>query len=162
MRPPQVGIAVAGYQLPVRHRQLRDIFQEEGHRRVVVGERIHLSEEDLIRYQATVIEDGLVTDYHGHRIVGVPGACGCITAQQSLNVLDGFDLASTGVGTVESVHLQAEAFRRAFADRYRWVGDPKQVAVPWQGLLSGGYARVLRESIDPTFSGCWSTFPLLR
>lgn len=108
-----------------------------------------VSEEDLATYRATLVDGGLTTDYRGHQVVGVPGACGAVTALQSLNILEGFDLARSGAGTPESVHRQAEAFRRAFADRYRYVGDPKQAAVPWSGLLSKAYARALRDRIDP-------------
>ncbi|MBI3979372.1 MAG: gamma-glutamyltransferase [Chloroflexi bacterium] len=108
-----------------------------------------IAEEDLARYRATIVEGGLVTDYRGHQIAGVPGASGCITAQQSLNILEGYDLASRGAGAPESLHLEAEAFRRAFADR-RYVGDPKQVSVPWRGLTSREYAGVVRAGIDPT------------
>ncbi|MEA2529012.1 MAG: gamma-glutamyltranspeptidase / glutathione hydrolase [Thermomicrobiales bacterium] len=107
-----------------------------------------ISEEDLARYQPTVYDGGQVTTYRGHQIVGVPGACGSITAQQGLNILEGFDLPPSG--TVERLHLQAEAFRLAFADRYCWMGDPKQPHVPRRGLLSKEYAEERRAEIDPT------------
>jgi gamma-glutamyltranspeptidase/glutathione hydrolase len=108
-----------------------------------------ISEEDLARYRPTVYEGGQVTTYRGHEIVGVPGACGSITAQEGLNILEGFDLAGFGAGTVEALHLEAESFRRAFADRYALVGDPKQVSVPWDELLSKDYAARRRAEIDP-------------
>ncbi|HEX5502301.1 MAG TPA: gamma-glutamyltransferase [Thermomicrobiales bacterium] len=108
-----------------------------------------ITEEDLARYRPTVTEGGLATDYRGHRIVGVPGACGSVTLQQGLAILEGYDLAALGHGSVAATHLQAEAFRLAFADRYRYVADPKQVAVPWAGLLSPDYAAERRALIDP-------------
>lgn len=106
-----------------------------------------IAEEDLARYRATVVEP-LSIDFRGHRVFAVPGACGGVTALQALNLLDGFDLAAAEPGSVRDLHLQAEAFRRAFADRYRHVADPKQVAVPWRGLLSPGYARTIRDQIQ--------------
>jgi gamma-glutamyltranspeptidase/glutathione hydrolase len=108
-----------------------------------------ISEDDLARYQPTVYDGGQVTTYRGHEIVGVPGACGSITAQQGLNILEGFDVAGLGADTVEGLHCEAESFRRAFADRYCLVGDPKQVAVPWHELLSKEYAAQRRADIDP-------------
>ncbi|HEY7031563.1 MAG TPA: gamma-glutamyltransferase, partial [Thermomicrobiales bacterium] len=108
-----------------------------------------IAEGDLARYQPTVYDGGQVTTYRGHEIVGVPGACGSITAQQGLNILEGFDLAGIGASTVETLHLEAESFRRAFADRYCLVGDPKQVAVPWRELLSKEDAARRRADIDP-------------
>ncbi|HVC33392.1 MAG TPA: gamma-glutamyltransferase [Chloroflexota bacterium] len=106
-----------------------------------------ISEEDLARYQATLFEDPIATDYRGDRVFAVPGACGGITALQALNVMEGFDLRSAGAGSLLDLHLQAEAFRGAFADRYRYVADPKQVAVPWKGLLARDYARARRDLI---------------
>lgn len=108
-----------------------------------------ITEEDLSRYQPTVTEGGLASEYRGWQLIGVPGACGAITVQQGLKILEGFGLSARGFGSVESLHLQIEAFRHAFADRYRYVADPKQEAVPWQGLLSDGYAREVRNRIDP-------------
>jgi gamma-glutamyltranspeptidase/glutathione hydrolase len=107
-----------------------------------------IAEEDLARYQPTIWDGGLALDYRGHRVVGVPGACGGITALQGLSVLGQLDLDATAPGSAEDLHLQAEAYRRAFADRYRYVGDPKQVSVPWGGLLSASYARALADGID--------------
>lgn len=106
-----------------------------------------ISEEDLARYQASLNEP-LTVDYHGHRVFGVPGACGGITVLQALSILNGYDLASTAAGDVFDYHVQAESMRRAFADRYRYVADPKQVVVPWQGMLSKDYARTIRDQID--------------
>lgn len=108
-----------------------------------------ITEDDLARYRPTVTEGGLVTDYRGYRVVGVPGACGSVTLQQGLTTLAGYDLGALGHGSVAATHLQAEAFRLAFADRYRYVADPKQVPVPWAGLLSPDYAAERRALIDP-------------
>jgi gamma-glutamyltranspeptidase/glutathione hydrolase len=108
-----------------------------------------IAAEDLARYRPTVYDGGQVTTYRDHEIIGVPGACGSITAQQGLNILEGFDLPALGPGSVERLHLEAEAFRRAFADRYCLVADPKQESVPWRGLLSKEYAADRRAEIDP-------------
>jgi gamma-glutamyltranspeptidase/glutathione hydrolase len=39
--------------------------------------------------------------------------------------------------------------RRAFMDRNRWLGDPDQVKMPLERLLSKSYAASLRAQIDP-------------
>jgi gamma-glutamyltranspeptidase / glutathione hydrolase len=109
-----------------------------------------IGEEDLACYRAAVVEDGVGVEYRGHTVVGVPGACGCITALQALNILEGFDLAARPADALETVHLHAETYRRAFADRYRYVGDPTQSRVPWSGLLSKAYAARRRAEIGPT------------
>jgi len=64
-------------------------------------------------------------------------------------LLEAFDLAAGGPDSLRTLHLEAEAYRRAFADRYRYVGDPKQVPVPWQGLLARAYNRQRAAEIDP-------------
>lgn len=108
-----------------------------------------ITEADLARYQPTVSEGGMTAGYRDCRIVGVPGACGAVTALQGLAILEGYDLAALGQSTPATLHRQAEAFRLAFADRYRYVGDPKQVPVPWEGLLSREYAATRRRAIHP-------------
>jgi len=108
-----------------------------------------IAEEDLARYQPTLYEGGLEIAYRGCQVVGVPGACGGLTALQGLAILESFDLAALPPDSADALHLQAEAYRRAFADRYRHLGDPKQVRVPWRGLLHPAYARELARAIDP-------------
>ena len=109
-----------------------------------------ISEEDLARYQPTITEGGISTEYRGYTVIGMPGASGCVTALQGLNLLERFDLAASGPETLATVHLHAEAYRRAFADRYQYIGDPKQSRVPWDGLLSKAYAAHRAAEIDPT------------
>ena len=106
-----------------------------------------LTMEDLRTYEPQLL-DPQVTRYRGYEICGVPGACGCITAQQSLNILDGFELSACSSGGAGAYHLQIEASRRAFADRYTFMGDPKAVPVPIDGMLSEQYADVVRNVID--------------
>jgi len=42
-----------------------------------------------------------------------------------LGILSSFDLADHPLDSADSVHLQIEAVKLAFADAYRFVGDPK-------------------------------------
>ncbi|NIR13809.1 MAG: gamma-glutamyltransferase, partial [Desulfobacterales bacterium] len=46
-------------------------------------------------------------------------------------------------------HLVAEAIGLAFADRYKYMGDPGWVKVPQNGLVSKRYAEELVKGIDP-------------
>jgi beta-lactamase class A len=65
-----------------------------------------------------------------------------------LNVLEGYDLARTGYGSAATVHLMAEAMRRAFADRARYLGDPDaNPRMPIERLISKEYAAALRRTI---------------
>jgi len=63
-------------------------------------------------------------------------------------------LQGTGAGGMEHnsaayLHLLIEALDLAFADREAYLGDPKFVNVPVEGLLSDDYARSQRARIDP-------------
>jgi gamma-glutamyltranspeptidase/glutathione hydrolase len=52
-------------------------------------------------------------------------------------------------GSDQLLHLQAEAMRRAFTDRNKWLGDPDFVQMPLDRLLSKDYAASLQQEIDP-------------
>src|SRR5207249_671950 len=65
----------------------------------------------------------------------------------TLNLLEGFDIASFGPGSLAFLHRYVEAFKLAAADREGFFGDPDQVDVPIRGLLNKDYADRRRELI---------------
>src|SRR2546427_12837956 len=65
----------------------------------------------------------------------------------TLNLLEGFDVASLGAGSLEFLHQYTEAFKLAAADREGFFGDPEQVDVPIAGLLDKDYASERRRLI---------------
>jgi gamma-glutamyltranspeptidase/glutathione hydrolase len=68
---------------------------------------------------------------------------------ETLNILEGYDLAKAGSRSAESVHLTAEAFRRAFFDRAEFLGDPDFTKLPIAQLTDKKYAEAWRTTIDP-------------
>jgi gamma-glutamyltranspeptidase/glutathione hydrolase len=58
---------------------------------------------------------------------------------------------------VDRTHLLAESFRRAFAVRNHFLGDPDFVAIPRERLLSRGFADSLGASISPNRASPSST-----
>jgi gamma-glutamyltranspeptidase/glutathione hydrolase len=66
-----------------------------------------------------------------------------------LNIVEGYDLSELGYAKPESVHYMADAIGLAFADRFKYMGDPGFVDVPLKGLVSKEYAAILREKIKP-------------
>jgi gamma-glutamyltranspeptidase/glutathione hydrolase len=58
---------------------------------------------------------------------------------QILGMLERFDLAAHGPGAPATVHVMAEAARRAYADRSRWLGDPDHFDIPGDGLIDPEY-----------------------
>jgi len=87
--------------------------------------------------------------YRGYEIIGAPPpSSGGTTLVEVLNILEGFDLAKTGNRSAETIHLTAEAFRRAFYDRTDFMGDPDFARVPVPQLIDKKYAEAWREAID--------------
>ncbi|MBX3000084.1 MAG: gamma-glutamyltransferase [Caldilineaceae bacterium] len=73
----------------------------------------------------------------------------------ALNMMKGFNLAGRSPTDVDAVHLQVEAIKLAFADRYHHVGDPARVNVPVSGLLSDAHADSQRRRIDINMAQAW-------
>jgi gamma-glutamyltranspeptidase/glutathione hydrolase len=59
----------------------------------------------------------------------------------------GFEKA--GSGSALTTHYMAEAMRRYFADRSRYLGDPDFVSVPTVAMLEPRYIAARRATIDP-------------
>jgi gamma-glutamyltranspeptidase/glutathione hydrolase len=64
-----------------------------------------------------------------------------------LNVLAGFNLKSWGRWSPKTIHVMAEAMRRASLDRARFVGDPAFFPLPPE-LLTRKHGRQLARTID--------------
>ncbi len=107
-----------------------------------------ITKHDLRRYRPKW-RHPIELSYRGHTIYSMPPASsGGVTMGEVLNILEGFDTLPA-FGSAGYVHLEAEAMRRAFMDRNRWLGDPDFVDMPLKRLLSKSYAAGLRAEIDP-------------
>src|SRR5205085_6227991 len=71
---------------------------------------------------------------------------GGIAVTETLNIVENFDLAKKDRYSPETIHLMAEAMRRAFADRARYLGDPDFTKIP-EKLTTKEYARDLARGI---------------
>jgi gamma-glutamyltranspeptidase/glutathione hydrolase len=58
-------------------------------------------------------------------------------------------LAQNPAHSPERLHVLAEAFQHAFADRAAYLGDADFADVPVERLISGKHARLLASRIDP-------------
>ena len=104
--------------------------------------------EDLRDHESTW-DDPVCVDYRGHTVWELPPSGQGIAALQMLNILEGYDLAETGCQSAETLHLQIEAKKLAYADRAEFYADPAFADVPVEALLSRDYADRQRERIDP-------------
>jgi gamma-glutamyltranspeptidase/glutathione hydrolase len=158
-RAPMLGVEGDWFRQPDLARTLR-LIGEQGTDVVYRGEVAELiaqdmeanggllGYDDLAGYRVRVSETGIVGEYRGHQVIGGLENTGFPTVLQALNLLEGFDLHTLGAGSVEEIHLIAEAQRLAFADRFRYLGDADRMPVPLEGILSKGYAAERRRALD--------------
>ena len=68
---------------------------------------------------------------------------------ETLQVLEGYDLAALGFHSAAEIHVLVEALRRVCVDRNNELGDPDFIANPVAQLLAPAYAAAIRAGIDP-------------
>ena len=108
-----------------------------------------ITPEDLRDYKA-IERKPLQGAYKGYGVVtSPPPSSGGVGILQMMGILEDTDYANTGAGSARTLHFEAEAMRRYFADRAHFLGDPDFGHIPLAGLLHPDYIRKLRESIDP-------------
>lgn len=112
---------------------------------------------DLSTYEARV-RPAVRTTYRGYEIygAGLPSSGG-LTVGMSMNLLEGFDPASTDA--TGWLHRYLESSKLAFADRNAFMGDPEFVSVPVEGMLSKAYADARRALIDPALASAAPASP---
>ena len=103
---------------------------------------------DLAAYRAPWMTP-LSAPFRGHRVLTMPPPSGGgATLLQLLQVLEPLDLAATGLNSAATLHPMVEAMNLAYRDRNRLLGDPAQVVMPLERLLSGSYAAQQRQRIS--------------
>jgi gamma-glutamyltranspeptidase/glutathione hydrolase len=113
--------------------------------------------EDLVNYH-TVERMPVRGTYRGFEVVGCPPpTAGGIHLIQILNLLEGYDVAGLGFGTVDGIHLLAETLKIAFADRTAATGDPAFMDVPVPRLIAKDYAAARRADIDMGKAGTFGS-----
>ncbi len=92
--------------------------------------------------------DPIAISYRNATVYGQPPVSQGIILLMALGALENFDLAKTGPGTADAVHLQVEAIKQGFADRVRHLGDPDVVDIPVERLLSKEDSKRRAAEID--------------
>ena len=114
------------------------------------GGALHL--DDLAAHQPDWVEP-ISQAYRGYRVHEIPPNGQGIAALMALGILEHFDLGSTTADSVESLHLQVEAMKLAFADVYRYVADANAMDVRTSKLLDPGYLKSRAQSIRRDHAG---------
>jgi gamma-glutamyltranspeptidase/glutathione hydrolase len=90
----------------------------------------------------------LEMDYRGYTLHEIPPNGQGIVALIALGMLEHFDLRSHAVDGPDSLHLQIEAMKLAFADARLYVGDIDYMDVKPQALLDQEYLKSRARLID--------------
>jgi gamma-glutamyltranspeptidase/glutathione hydrolase len=107
-----------------------------------------ISKQDLASYQP-VVRKPIHGTYQGYDIYSMsPPSSGGVHLVQILNILENYKIGLLGHNTAATIHLMAEAMKRAYADRSKYLGDTDFVSVPITGLTSKQYAATLSQQIN--------------
>ena len=87
-------------------------------------------------------------NYRGHTLHEIPPNGQGIAALIALGILERFDLASMPIDGPDSQHLQIEAMKLAFADTYKYVGEPSSMEVSPAQMLDDAYLASRAKLID--------------
>ncbi|MFM7514868.1 MAG: gamma-glutamyltransferase, partial [Cyanobium sp.] len=107
-----------------------------------------IRQADLDAYRAQLVRP-LRASFRGASVLGMPPpSSGGLTLLQLLQILEPLPLERWGLNSAAGIHALVEAMNLAYRDRNQWLGDPDQVAIPLERLLSAGYASELRRQLD--------------
>jgi gamma-glutamyltranspeptidase / glutathione hydrolase len=153
--PPEVGDTLRQPDLARTLERVRDLGADGFYRGetadLIVAEMERgggiITHEDLMSYTAAW-RDPVRFDYRGYQVFSMPpSSSGGITMAEAANILEGYQLGELAFDGPERVHLLAEAWRRAYADRNHYLADSDFVAMPLDVLASDEYARFRASDI---------------
>ncbi|WP_394821500.1 gamma-glutamyltransferase family protein [Pendulispora albinea] len=112
--------------------------------------------EDLATYKGEWSTPA-TSEYRGYRVAELPPPSQAWGTNVMLNVLEtcmpkwapGQSLASLGPRNAKYWHFLVEAKKLAYADLFRYNGDPNFVKIPLADLLSKAHAEKLCSKVDP-------------
>ena len=156
-RPPEVGSRLRNPDLAETYRTLGDEGLDSFYRGAIGSDVVDtvrrppvdpasdlrvrpgdMDRQDLRDYRAKD-QDPTRVDYRGLNVYGMaPSSAGGTTVGEGLNVLERTDLSAADPTTY--LHRFLEASKIGFADRDRWIGDPRFSDVPTEQLLDQRFA----------------------
>jgi gamma-glutamyltranspeptidase/glutathione hydrolase len=93
--------------------------------------------------------DPVSTTYHGWKVWEMPPNGQGVAALSMLNIMEQFPIKDWGHNSVQSLHVEIEAKKLAYADMKHYVGDPKSSDVPTVQLISKSLATERAKLIQP-------------
>ena len=106
-----------------------------------------LTEEDLVTHQADWV--GTISqNYRSVTLHEIPPNGQGLAALLMLGILEHHPVEGYGVDSADSLHVQIEAMKLAFADAHRYISDPDYADVSPQALLDPDYLAKRAKLID--------------
>jgi len=110
-----------------------------------------ITKQDLKNYRP-IWRDTLHGEFNEHKIVTMgPPSSGGVHIIQMLNILENYDLLMMGHNSPTYTALLTESMKYAYADRSKYLGDPRFFEVPVQSLISKEYAKKIANKIKLNF-----------
>jgi gamma-glutamyltranspeptidase/glutathione hydrolase len=103
--------------------------------------------EDFRDFQPEWVEP-VSTTYRGWTVYELPPNGQGIAALSMLNIMELFPMAQYGHNSVDALHVMIEAKKLAYADMYKYVGDPRFSQIPVTELISKELAAQRAKLID--------------
>ncbi|HET7074908.1 MAG TPA: gamma-glutamyltransferase family protein [Mycobacterium sp.] len=103
---------------------------------------------DLAAHHADWV-DTIHGNYRGYTVHEMPPNGQGIVALIALGILEHFDMSTLPADSADSVHLQIEALKLAFADAHAHVADIDHMALAPERLLDRDYLQQRAALIDP-------------
>ncbi len=109
--------------------------------------------EDFRDFQPEWVEP-ISTTYRGWTVYELPPNGQGIAALSMLNIMEYFPMAQYGHNSADALHVMIEAKKLAYADMYKYVGDPRFTPVPVKQMLSKDLAKQRARLIDMNKAAC--------
>jgi gamma-glutamyltranspeptidase / glutathione hydrolase len=109
--------------------------------------------EDFRDFQPEWV-DPISTTYRGWTIYELPPNGQGIAALAMLNIIEQFPLGRYPHNSADALHIMIEAKKLAYADMYKYVGDPRFTPIPVKEMLSKELARKRASLIKMDKAAC--------
>jgi len=108
-----------------------------------------ITRDDLAAHRPEWVRP-ISVDYSGYTLHEIPPNGQGLAALIMLGILRHHEIAKLPVDSADSLHLQIEAMKLAFADAHRYIADPAWMDVDVQDLLDPTYLAQRASLIDPS------------
>jgi len=154
-KPPKPGEV---FKFPAQARSLELIAETEGHafyhgelaKKIIDYAKETsgtMTLEDLENHSPSWVEP-IKIEYKGVELHEIPPNGQGLAALIMLGILKNFDISTFEPDSVDSIHLQFEAMKLAFADAHRYISDPSTLEFDPKYLLQPDYLKERATLID--------------